>query len=96
VNNADVAMTEIDGGEAPTTSAARFNVQIDVPFYTDIEYETYFRDVYWSRDETDYLFEMCRRYDLRFIVIADRYEWNSPTKRSMEVNHCLVVSWNQH
>jgi hypothetical protein len=28
----------------------------------------------WTRDETDYLLELCERFDLRFIVIADRYD----------------------
>ncbi|KAG2626101.1 hypothetical protein PVAP13_3KG320900 [Panicum virgatum] len=34
----------------------------------------------WSREETDQLFELCERFDLRFIVIADRF----PTSRSVE------------
>jgi DNA methyltransferase 1-associated protein 1 len=34
----------------------------------------------WSREETDKLFELCERFDLRFIVIADRF----PTTRSVE------------
>jgi DNA methyltransferase 1-associated protein 1 len=28
----------------------------------------------WSREETDYLISMCEQFDLRFLVIADRYE----------------------
>lgn len=28
----------------------------------------------WSREETDYLLDMCERFDLRFPVIQDRYE----------------------
>jgi hypothetical protein len=34
----------------------------------------------WSREETDQLFDLCERFDLRFIVIADRF----PTDRSVE------------
>jgi len=82
---ADATVVEEDNTEAPTTSAAKFNVRIDVPFYTDIEYDTYFRDHHWSRAETDYLFDLCRQYDLRFIVIADRYDWKEQPNRSMEV-----------
>ncbi|KAA8893724.1 hypothetical protein FN846DRAFT_977628 [Sphaerosporella brunnea] len=37
----------------------------------------------WSREETDYLFSMCREYDLRFPIIWDRYEWPSK-QRSLE------------
>ena len=28
----------------------------------------------WSRKETDYLMSLCREYDLRWIVILDRFE----------------------
>lgn len=41
-------------------------------------------DTDWTKDETDYLFRLCRLYDLRFPVIADRYDYNSSTPRSME------------
>lgn len=27
----------------------------------------------WSREETDQLFDMCERFDMRFIIIADRF-----------------------
>lgn len=32
------------------------------------------KDPDWSRQETDYLISMCQQLDLRFLVIADRYE----------------------
>ncbi len=31
------------------------------------------KDAEWSRQETDYLLDLCERFDLRFPVIADRY-----------------------
>ncbi|KAL5984301.1 hypothetical protein ACLOJK_018405 [Asimina triloba] len=34
----------------------------------------------WTKEETDQLFDLCQRFDLRFIVIADRF----PTCRSVE------------
>lgn len=34
----------------------------------------------WSREETDQLFELCERFDLRFIIIADRF----PSSRTVE------------
>lgn len=33
----------------------------------------------WSKEETDHLFDLCRRFDLRWAVIADRYE-QSPSR----------------
>ena len=54
---------------------APFNTSSQVFHYTTEEYTQYLTDSDWTRDETDYLIDMCEMYDLRFIVIADRYEW---------------------
>ncbi|KAK1699584.1 hypothetical protein QYE76_016281 [Lolium multiflorum] len=59
---------------------AKYNTKVDVLKYTDEEYEKYLTEPTWSREETDQLFELCERFDLRFIVIADRF----PTDRSVE------------
>ncbi|KAM3412212.1 hypothetical protein ACQJBY_003722 [Aegilops geniculata] len=59
---------------------AKYNTKVDVLKYTDEEYEKYLTEPTWSREETDQLFELCQRFDLRFIVIADRF----PTARSVE------------
>jgi DNA methyltransferase 1-associated protein 1 len=40
-------------------------------------------DTDWSKEETDYLFSLCRQYDLRFPVIEDRYDFESKP-RTME------------
>lgn len=29
----------------------------------------------WTQAETDYLMDLCVSYDLRFVVIQDRYDW---------------------
>ncbi|RPA89647.1 hypothetical protein L873DRAFT_1720922 [Choiromyces venosus 120613-1] len=63
---------------------AKFNVKVDVPIYTDGEYEV-LKDPDWTREETDYLFDLCREYDLRFVIIWDRYEFPASGKaRSVE------------
>lgn len=28
----------------------------------------------WTKAETDHLFDLCKRFDLRFIVVHDRYD----------------------
>ncbi|KAI5857123.1 hypothetical protein BZA05DRAFT_387321 [Tricharina praecox] len=61
---------------------SKFNVKVDVPEYTNGEYEVLKNDD-WTKDETDYLFALCREYDLRFPIIWDRYEWPDK-KRSQE------------
>ncbi|KAI9317671.1 hypothetical protein BX666DRAFT_1657245 [Dichotomocladium elegans] len=52
--------------------------------YTDEEYSQYLQalDNSWTREDTDHLFDLCRRYDLRFVVIADRF--NGTPSRSVE------------
>jgi len=71
-----LAPTEDDDDSAPLDAAwAPFNTSSQVFHYTAEEYTQHLRDDDWSREETDYLIEMCETYDLRFIVIADRYEW---------------------
>ena len=34
-------------------------------------------DMNWSKEETDYLFQLCQDFDLRFVLIADRYAFGS-------------------
>ncbi|WFD39747.1 swr complex subunit [Malassezia japonica] len=60
-----------------------FNTASHVFHYSAEEYNQHLRDDDWTKDETDYLVEMCEAYDLRFIVIADRYEWPGK-ERSIE------------
>ncbi|KAI9248159.1 hypothetical protein EDC94DRAFT_625306 [Helicostylum pulchrum] len=62
---------------------AKFNKVIDIIEYTEDDYEKYLTDTDWSKEETDYLFELCRQYDLRFPVIEDRYAFENKT-RTME------------
>nr|GMD12081.1 SWR1-complex protein 4-like [Ipomoea batatas] len=50
-----------------------FVQSVDVIEYTDEEYEKYLTDPMWTKEETGQLFELCKRFDLRFTVIADRF-----------------------
>ncbi len=65
---------------------ARFNKKVEVIKYTDEEYKAVIEPVSndndhknlqqwcdWSKVETDVLFDLCERFQLRFIVIADRF-----------------------
>ncbi|XP_030945524.1 SWR1-complex protein 4 isoform X4 [Quercus lobata] len=54
-------------------SFAKYNKSVDIVKYTDEEYEKYLNDPGWTKEETDQLFDLCQRFDLRFIVIADRF-----------------------
>lgn len=71
----------------------QFNVKLDLPSYTNEEYESFLKgsaltfytneDDDWTKEETDYLWSLCADFDLRWIVIADRYEWEGK-ERTME------------
>uniref|UniRef100_A0A6P8HMQ4 DNA methyltransferase 1-associated protein 1 n=1 Tax=Actinia tenebrosa TaxID=6105 RepID=A0A6P8HMQ4_ACTTE len=73
--------------EAKEYPFARFNKKVDVPTYTDEEYQMYLHDgsqSTWTKQETDYLFDLCRCFDLRFIVIHDRYDTKTYQSRTIE------------
>ncbi|KAJ3335928.1 swr complex subunit, partial [Gonapodya sp. JEL0774] len=59
----------------PHEAFARFDVHVDMMRYSDEEYEMYLKDPSWTRAETDYLWHLCSLYELRWFVIADRWEW---------------------
>ncbi|XP_066548554.1 DNA methyltransferase 1-associated protein 1 isoform X1 [Amia ocellicauda] len=63
---------------------ARFNKTVQVPVYSEQEYQMYLHDDGWTKAETDHLFDLCKRFDLRFIVIHDRYDHQQFRKRSVE------------
>lgn len=52
----------------------------------------------WSKAETDHLLELAKRFDLRFFVIADRWDRKAYRDRSIEdlkeryYNVCAILS----
>lgn len=51
----------------------KYCIEANVPTYTDEEYEQWLQDDFWSKQETDTLFALCREYNCNFYVIADRF-----------------------
>ena len=50
-----------------------------------MEYQQLLQADGWSRPETDHLFDLCRRYDLRFFIVSDRWDRNRfPATKSVE------------
>lgn len=39
---------------------------VQVPSYSDLEYQQHLHDENWTREETDHLFDLCERFDLRY------------------------------
>eukprot|EP00826_Nyctotherus_ovalis_P049573 TRINITY_DN6005_c0_g3_i1.p1 TRINITY_DN6005_c0_g3~~TRINITY_DN6005_c0_g3_i1.p1 ORF type:complete len:541 (+),score=206.40 TRINITY_DN6005_c0_g3_i1:109-1731(+) len=65
---------------------AKLNKKVDLVKYTDEEYKTLIDplDSGWTKEETDRLWDLCERYDLRFIVVQDRFNMGTAQKRSIE------------
>lgn len=55
---------------------AKFNKAIRILTYTDHEYHMFLQSSDWTKEETDQLMHLCNAYDLRFVVVQDRYnQW---------------------
>ncbi|KAK7946781.1 SWR1-complex protein 4 [Apiospora aurea] len=63
--------------EMEDSSFAKFNVKVDVPQYSEDQYNSTLANKDWTKDETDYLMEAVRDYDLRWPIIWDRYDYQS-------------------
>ena len=72
-------------------SFAKFNIKPKVPRrYSDDEYNRHLKNDDWSRQETDYLMDLTEEYDLRWVVIADRYDFQ-PQSMDAETNTNALV-----
>lgn len=88
------------GGGAATPEKeypfAKYNVKPRVPRrYTDEEYNRHLKSDDWSRQETDYLMDLVEEYDLRWVVIADRYDFQ-PQPIDAEANATALVPAKQY
>ncbi|KAH9045254.1 hypothetical protein EDB85DRAFT_2137336 [Lactarius pseudohatsudake] len=63
---------------------ARYNVKSADYMYSQDEYTNLLEDPEWTKEETDYLFNLVREYDSRFYIVTDRYEFATGPPRSME------------
>jgi DNA methyltransferase 1-associated protein 1 len=84
------------GTEYPTYPFAQFNKKLNLVDYTDAEYDQYLQALGWSKVETDHLFELCKRLDLRWVVIHDRYQMSpqKPLEELQERYYSVVTKLN--
>jgi len=59
---------------------AKFNKEIPIQQYSEQEYANNFEKEGWTKEETDHLFDLARRFDLRFHIMHDRYEKKYPIR----------------
>lgn len=91
-SNAASEMDQDDkGATIPDAHWAKYNVRIPRPQYSDEEYEAHLKSDDWSRDETDYLVDLAVDFDLRWVVISDRYDYHPP-KASKEGEESMDIT----
>ncbi|OCK80899.1 hypothetical protein K432DRAFT_327445 [Lepidopterella palustris CBS 459.81] len=84
-NGEDVIMEDVENQDPQVETEyefAKYNVQVEVPSYTDEEYEAHLRSYDWSREETEYLLQMVKEYYYRWPLIYDRYDFRPSTTPS--------------
>lgn len=66
---------------------AKYNVKPRLPRrYTDDEYARLLKSDDWSREETDYLMDIVTEYDIRWVIIVDRYDYQPPLETEPDGN----------
>ncbi len=72
---------------------AQFNKKINLVEYTSEEYERLIQPMNssWNKEETDYLWDLCFKFDLRFPVIHDRYDYTSRTIEELKDRYYSVA-----
>ncbi|EAQ84629.1 hypothetical protein CHGG_08643 [Chaetomium globosum CBS 148.51] len=68
------------------SSFAKFNVRVPVPQYNEDQYRANLQSNEWTKEETDYLLEQAKEYDLRWTLIWDRYEFLPEHPQGEEAN----------
>uniref|UniRef100_A0A0N4ZMV6 DNA methyltransferase 1-associated protein 1 n=1 Tax=Parastrongyloides trichosuri TaxID=131310 RepID=A0A0N4ZMV6_PARTI len=80
---------------------AKLDKHVNIPTYTKSEYERHLQEPKWSEQETNHLFDLCRRFDLKWYVIHDRweiYKAGEPDKKSkslvdLKARYYNVLNW---
>ncbi|KAI4167312.1 MAG: hypothetical protein LQ343_007315 [Gyalolechia ehrenbergii] len=57
---------------------AKYDIRVDKPIYNQEQYNMKLRSEDWTKDETDYLVDLAYEFDLRWVIIADRYDYKAP------------------
>lgn len=76
---------------------AKFNKKLNIVAYSNNEYNTHLRtnQAKWTKQQTDHLFDLARRYDLRFVIMADRWDranYGTKTVEDLKERYYEVVS----
>ncbi|KAJ2905549.1 hypothetical protein MKZ38_005193 [Zalerion maritima] len=61
--------------ELEDSAFAKFSVQVQVPQYSEDQYNSNLQNSDWTKEETDYLLHLSCDFDLRWSIIWDRYDY---------------------
>ncbi|KAF2266605.1 hypothetical protein CC78DRAFT_614791 [Lojkania enalia] len=87
-NSEDTTMEDGENKEPYIENSSEFlkyNIQLDMPTFTDEEYDAHLRSDDWSREETDHLFQMIKDYSYRWAIIWDRYDYRPSNNNTLTV-----------
>ncbi|QKX56273.1 uncharacterized protein TRUGW13939_03374 [Talaromyces rugulosus] len=75
---------------------SKYNIKPQLPKrYTDEQYNRHLQNDDWTREETDYLMDLVEEYDLRWVIIADRYDYQAKLDGGNEASSTALVPANR-
>lgn len=72
--------------EIEDSAFAKFDVKVQLWEYNEEQYNAKLQSNEWTKDETDYLMQLVKEFDLRWPLIWDRYEYTSNPPQDVEMN----------
>lgn len=80
---------EPTGPKAPEiedSAFAKFDVKVQLWEYNDEQYNAKLQSDEWTKDETDYLMQLVKDFDIRWPLIWDRYEYSPKPPEDVDMN----------
>lgn len=72
--------------ELEDSAFAKFDVKVQLWEYNDEQYNAKLQSDEWTKDETDYLMQLVKDFDIRWPLIWDRYEYTPKPPEDAEMN----------
>lgn len=72
--------------ELEDSAFAKFDVKVQLWEYNEEQYNAKLQSDEWTKDETDYLMQLVKDFDIRWPLIWDRYEYSPKPPEDAEMN----------
>lgn len=70
---------------------SRYNTKLNIPEWTNDDYALFKSDS-WTLEETRYLFDLAKKYDLKWFVVHDRYSYSTRSIEDLKERYYEVCS----